>query len=212
MLQRNIERMLRDRGCAEVRCCGGTDDDATWRAYGSCPDTVVLFIGGGSALTARSVAERAAEARGELSTEARVVLLHRRALDYVPQEPVRRVVFEAGGVQLMAAARFEHFHLPDHELVPRHELVPPPSVDAELRTRLRGGARELCYLPLLCAGDAMYEHLGARPGNVVRITRRTPDTGAETLYRLAVLNDTEQAVEAAVRWATAAAAAAAAAL
>ena len=68
-----------------------------------------------------------------------------------------------------------------HTLVPRHEIVPSDQVQSLPVVSM---VSSLSQLPLLKRSDAMAKYIGARPGDVVKITRICPTAGTQIAYRL----------------------------
>lgn len=67
--------------------------------------------------------------------------------------------------------------LSEHHLVPKHELLS----DEEVQKLLSQFGLDFDKLPQLSQEDPMAQELGAKVGNIVRITRNSPVAG-ETLY------------------------------
>ncbi len=72
--------------------------------------------------------------------------------------------------------------LQDHVLVPKHEVLSEEEAE-ELLTAL-GVNRE--DLPKIKADDPIAKEIGAKKGNIVRITREDKFTGKSVVYRLVV--------------------------
>ncbi|MEM4717904.1 MAG: DNA-directed RNA polymerase subunit H [Desulfurococcaceae archaeon] len=67
----------------------------------------------------------------------------------------------------------------EHELVPRHELVPPEEA-LELLKKL---GIEPWQLPWISADDPVVKLIGAKPGDIVRIFRKSHTSGVFVTYR-----------------------------
>jgi DNA-directed RNA polymerase subunit H len=67
-----------------------------------------------------------------------------------------------------------------HTLVPKHEIMPAEEIK-ELLTKYNVTTAQL---PRILASDAAVKALGAKEGNVLRITRNSPTAGTTTYYRI----------------------------
>ncbi|AFH42593.1 DNA-directed RNA polymerase subunit H [Fervidicoccus fontis] len=75
------------------------------------------------------------------------------------------------------------FSVQDHVLVPKHERIPiteVPKVLKELNVSIN-------QLPLIRSSDPVAREIGAKPGELVKITRRDEITGESVVYRLVVI-------------------------
>jgi|UniRef100_A0A7J2U244 DNA-directed RNA polymerase subunit H len=70
----------------------------------------------------------------------------------------------------------------EHELVPKHEIL---SIDEGVRILREYGIKPE-QLPWLRASDPAAKAIGAKPGDIVRIVRRSPTGGEVTVYRYVV--------------------------
>ncbi|MCC6052965.1 MAG: DNA-directed RNA polymerase subunit H [Desulfurococcaceae archaeon] len=70
----------------------------------------------------------------------------------------------------------------EHELVPRHEIVPPE----EAHKILKELGVEPWQLPWISLNDPVVRAIGARPGDIVRIYRKSPTAGIFIAYRYVV--------------------------
>lgn len=85
------------------------------------------------------------------------------------------------GIELIPRI-FLSFNIFDHELVPKHELLEP-----EEKEKLLAEYRVEAYqLPKIKASDPAANAVGARPGDVVRIIRKSPTAGRYVSYRYVV--------------------------
>lgn len=73
-------------------------------------------------------------------------------------------------------------NLQDHILVPKHEILKEEEVKELLR--LLGISKE--QLPKIKASDPIIREIGAKPGDVVKITRKSLTAGVSIFYRLVV--------------------------
>lgn len=77
---------------------------------------------------------------------------------------------------------FPSFNIFDHALVPKHEIT-----SSEERERLLTEYRVQPYqLPKLKATDPGAKAIGAKPGDIVRITRDSPTAGKYVTYRYVI--------------------------
>ncbi len=74
------------------------------------------------------------------------------------------------------------FNIFGHEFVPKHELVQKREAEqlmAELHIRPH-------QLPYIKDGDPAVTELGGKPGDIVRVTRRSPTAGEVVVYRYVI--------------------------
>lgn len=76
----------------------------------------------------------------------------------------------------------------EHELVPKHEVIPP---DEAIKILRRLGI-EPWQLPWISADDPVVKLIGAKPGDIVRITRKSPTAGLFVTYRYVVVEVTKK--------------------
>ena len=69
-----------------------------------------------------------------------------------------------------------------HELVPKHEILS----DDEKNVVLSMFKVTDKQLPKILISDPVVEMIGAKPGNVLRITRKSPTAGEAVYYRIVV--------------------------
>jgi len=74
------------------------------------------------------------------------------------------------------------FRLQDHMLVPKHEVL--SEKEAEELLRILGISKE--QLPKIKADDPIVKEIGAKPGDIVKITRKSLTAGESVFYRLVV--------------------------
>lgn len=72
--------------------------------------------------------------------------------------------------------------VPDHVYVPRHEIV----TKEEAEEVIREYNCRLTELPLIFATDPAIVGLGVKPGDLVRITRKSSTAGESVYYRYVV--------------------------
>ena len=69
-----------------------------------------------------------------------------------------------------------------HDLVPKHEILAAPDKQALLE-RYRVQPEQL---PKIKATDPQAKALGAKPGDILRVTRKSPTAGEAVYYRLVI--------------------------
>ncbi|HHI01554.1 DNA-directed RNA polymerase subunit H [Thermococcus aggregans] len=74
------------------------------------------------------------------------------------------------------------FTIFDHELVPEHRILSEEEKE-ELLKRYRV---KLSQLPQIKASDPAVQALGAKPGDVIEIKRKSPTAGVYYYYRIVV--------------------------
>lgn len=77
---------------------------------------------------------------------------------------------------------FEETKVTDHELVPKHEVL---SEDEKKEILARFNATEEQF-PFLFSSDPVVRELKAKPGDMVRISRKSDTAGETTYYRFVV--------------------------
>ena len=70
----------------------------------------------------------------------------------------------------------------DHELVPKHEVLEKEEVQIVLA---RYGITA-DQLPKIFEGDPVSKAIGAKKGNILRITRTSPTAGESIYYRVVI--------------------------
>ncbi len=74
------------------------------------------------------------------------------------------------------------FNVRDHVLVPKHEVL---SIEEAYKVLKVLGIRP-DQLPLIKASDPALRGLGAKPGDIVRIIRKSPTAGEVVVYRFVI--------------------------
>ncbi len=74
------------------------------------------------------------------------------------------------------------FKLQDHMLVPKHEIL--NEEEAKELLEILGVSKE--QLPKIRADDPIAREIGAKPGDIVKITRKSLTAGESVFYRLVV--------------------------
>jgi DNA-directed RNA polymerase subunit H (RpoH/RPB5) len=77
---------------------------------------------------------------------------------------------------------FPAFDLFEHKLVPKHEILTEEE-KAELLTRYKVQAYQL---PQISSLDPAVKAIGARPGDILRVIRKSPTAGEHEAYRYVV--------------------------
>ena len=72
--------------------------------------------------------------------------------------------------------------VPDHIYVPKHEIIPKSEAE-EILKKYNCKPTEL---PLIFVNDPAIMGLGPKPGDVMKITRKSPTAGESLYYRYVV--------------------------
>jgi len=75
------------------------------------------------------------------------------------------------------------FNVLEHRLVPKHERIPLPEVPRVLKEL----GLDPAQLPQIRASDPVVKAIGAKPGELVKITRESETAGKTVVYRLVVV-------------------------
>jgi DNA-directed RNA polymerase subunit H len=86
---------------------------------------------------------------------------------------------KSGGCSFMSEKRFNIFK---HELVPKHEVVP---IEEAVKILKELGVRPE-QLPWIKASDPAARAIGAKPGDIVRIVRKSETAGEIVVYRYVI--------------------------
>ncbi len=70
-----------------------------------------------------------------------------------------------------------------HKLVPKHEILSKEEAKKVIE-KYAGGDRY--KLPYIKRTDPVVKALGAKPGDVIKITRKSPTAGESVYYRLVI--------------------------
>lgn len=82
----------------------------------------------------------------------------------------------------MSGKPIKKINVLEHELVPKHEVLSTEEVVKLLRNL---GIRPE-QLPWIRASDPVARELGVKPGDIVRIVRKSPTAGESIAYRFVV--------------------------
>lgn len=76
----------------------------------------------------------------------------------------------------------KEFSILDHFLVPRHEILSPEEAKNVLETyRVKPH-----QLPYILSSDPVVKVLGAKPGDIIKITRKSDVAGVSYYYRYVI--------------------------
>jgi DNA-directed RNA polymerase subunit H len=87
------------------------------------------------------------------------------------------------GIELIPR-RFPPFNIFKHELVPKHEILPPE----EAKELLEKYHIEAHQLPAIKSSDVAVIGIGAKLGDIIKITRESPTAGEHIAYRLVIID------------------------
>jgi len=76
----------------------------------------------------------------------------------------------------------QNFDVLKHAYVPKHEILPKKEADEIL---IKYNAKH-AQLPFIFLSDPALRELGAKPGDVIKITRKSPTAGESIYYRYVV--------------------------
>jgi DNA-directed RNA polymerase, subunit H (EC 2.7.7.6) len=76
----------------------------------------------------------------------------------------------------------KRFNVLKHELVPRHELVP---IEEAIKILRELGVRPE-QLPWIRASDPVAKAIGAKPGDIIRVIRKSETAGEIVVYRYVI--------------------------
>jgi DNA-directed RNA polymerase subunit H len=91
------------------------------------------------------------------------------------------------GIELIPR-RFPSFNIFKHKLVPKHEILPPEKAkDLLEKHRIKPH-----QLPRIKASDVAAIAIGAKPGDIIKVTRKSPTAGKHIAYRLVITDPKEK--------------------
>lgn len=76
----------------------------------------------------------------------------------------------------------EEIDITKHELVPKHEIL----TEEEKKELLEKLKASLSDLPKIKMNDPAIKHLNPKPGDIVRIYRKSPTAGETVYYRVVI--------------------------
>jgi DNA-directed RNA polymerase subunit H len=76
----------------------------------------------------------------------------------------------------------ESFDVSEHVYVPKHEIMPKKEAD-EILIKFNAKHEQL---PFIFLSDPALSNLGAKPGDLIKITRKSPTAGESIYYRYVV--------------------------
>ncbi|MEM1610287.1 MAG: DNA-directed RNA polymerase subunit H [Sulfolobales archaeon] len=76
----------------------------------------------------------------------------------------------------------KRFNVLKHELVPKHEIVP---IEEAIKILRELGVRPE-QLPWIKASDPVARAIGAKPGDIIRVIRRSETAGEIVVYRYVI--------------------------
>ncbi|MEM1583111.1 MAG: DNA-directed RNA polymerase subunit H [Nitrososphaerota archaeon] len=82
-------------------------------------------------------------------------------------------------------AELRRMSILEHELVPQHRILSPEEAKEILA---RYGVQPQ-QLPYILVTDPVVKELGAKPGDIIEIRRRSPTAGEALYYRLVVTEE-----------------------
>gem|GEM_PF-25110 len=94
--------------------------------------------------------------------------------------PNAEALAEESGIELLVD--YPHFNIFDHELVPKHEIVG----EEERRWLLETFHVKEYQLPKIKDTDPAVKAIGAKPGDIVKITRKSLTAGEVIFYRYVI--------------------------
>ena len=80
------------------------------------------------------------------------------------------------------ATKKSHVLVPDHVYVPKHEIMTKKEAEEVLK-KFNCKPTEM---PLIFSNDPAIIGLGVKPGDMIKITRKSPTAGESTYYRYVV--------------------------
>ncbi len=91
------------------------------------------------------------------------------------------------GIELIPKV-FPSFNIFKHKLVPKHEILPPEKA----KDLLEKYHIEPHQLPRIKASDVAVIAVGAKPGGIIKVARKSPSSGKHIAYRLVITDPKEK--------------------
>jgi DNA-directed RNA polymerase subunit H len=91
------------------------------------------------------------------------------------------------GIELIPKV-FPSFNIFKHKLVPKHEILPPEKA----KDLLENYHIEPHQLPRIKASDVAVIAVGAKPGDIIKVARKSPTSGKHIAYRLVITDPKEK--------------------
>jgi len=88
----------------------------------------------------------------------------------------------AEGIEIIETSQIPSFNIFEHDLVPKHEVLSKEEAE-ELLRKYRINPYNL---PHIKKSDPAIFLIGAKPGDIVKITRKSPTAGIYVTYRYVV--------------------------
>ena len=100
-----------------------------------------------------------------------------RGFTYASRNEARR-----NHIELISTSSLPPFDIFKHELVPKHEILPKE----ELEELLKKYRIKPYQIPRIKASDPAAKMIGAKPGDIIKIIRKSPTAGRSVAYRYVV--------------------------
>ena len=96
--------------------------------------------------------------------------------------PSAKVEARRKNIELISGNELPSFNIFKHKLVPKHEIISKEEAE-ELLKKYR---IKPWKLPLIKASDPAAKMIGAKPGDILKITRKSPTAGKAITYRYVI--------------------------
>jgi len=88
----------------------------------------------------------------------------------------------AKGIEIIENSKIPSFNIFEHDLVPKHEILPKEEAEELLKKHHISPYQ----LPHIRRSDPAIFLIGAKPGDIIKITRKSPTAGTYVTYRYVV--------------------------